>query len=493
MALVGLLSLPVEVTCLILQDCDSFADLFAAVTTCRRLFAVFEANTGSIARPIGLRRFVAWDMAILAMRITKLAVDAYRADTMLRPQDMYPLEQLSGANRPPSLPEFRELFPLQHFCRCVEHLMLVKTTMPAFVGNVPADKTVLEAVVGHWPRNDPDFPAMHRAWKERLHTTIYRLVIAGAALSMAYNEPFIRADRIPDFLERCTDESAPQPGSYYSLLRTGAQHACIKPEDLRYLRQFPVYRTYKQFTPYDVDEETAFVGLAGWLARDMRRLADAENETLPHGGGFMGPWPITLQIMQTVHVVDLLNTLITQAGGQRGSLRTPYTPIMRPCRQGPQGKTRKVTVVLHGVWRPEEITMPARPGDEMWLGAGFARTHLFAELAATGPDMGRGCPSYHKTINLAVLLKDLSQIRFDGSLQAWWTDPEYRLFHFMLRAHAGIDCAEEFFLQHTAQWVHFVTILSFRLPFYSNLFSHMIASYNPTETADAADVLDGPS
>ena len=64
-----ILSVPPEVTERIFQHCDTFPQLWAVVSTCKHLFAIWEANHGSIIQCIGRRSIASFDKALIAVSI----------------------------------------------------------------------------------------------------------------------------------------------------------------------------------------------------------------------------------------------------------------------------------------------------------------------------------------------------------------------------------------------------------------------------------------
>ncbi|KAK3368583.1 hypothetical protein B0H63DRAFT_488752 [Podospora didyma] len=484
----NLLSLPTEILTLVLEECDDLHDIFAVITSCKRIYAVFVANSGPIVWKFGLRNLYAFDLALIAVRATKIVADAYQADRLPPRDRLFPIQQMSGQSRRPSLAELNDILNIQHFGRCIEHMMLIKANQLGLhlTRNVGQDLTILEAAVG-WRRRDPQFPHVCHLWRESLHRTIYRLIVAGAVLSPAYHEPFLHKAKPANLLITHIRNST-------SNLQSDGMW--IIPSDLAYLRHFPLFRVYKQFMPYDKDEESTFRPLADWLVDDMVSAAEKEGSTFDLYGERMGPWPIVRQIMQAVHVHEDLNNLIASGlnDGGRGSIPRPYCPP-NPRMTGPPplSRTRTVTVILHGIWKPEVITMPSRPGDEITLpalpGPAYIRTHLVARpaLQATGAEAWYGS---HKFLNFAKLLKDLSEWSFSGNSQKWWLDPEHRLFVYMLRAYGGIEQVEEFFEAYRLPWSSLLSVLAFRSsPGLDVEIPAVCEDYPPNERTRYVDVI----
>jgi hypothetical protein len=58
-----------EIVTRILQNCDDFPQLLSIIGACKRLYSVWEANSGIIAWGVGQRSIVAFDDALMAVRI----------------------------------------------------------------------------------------------------------------------------------------------------------------------------------------------------------------------------------------------------------------------------------------------------------------------------------------------------------------------------------------------------------------------------------------
>ncbi len=117
-------SLPTELISNTFQYSDTFRDAAALSSTCRRLRLVFLSQLGPICWSIGLRTLYAFDIALIAVRATKIVSDALRVNQLPPAQSLYPIHQLSGETRVPTPEEFYEILNLQHFGTYYCHLPL---------------------------------------------------------------------------------------------------------------------------------------------------------------------------------------------------------------------------------------------------------------------------------------------------------------------------------------------------------------------------------
>jgi len=470
----SLVCLPTELLSAILEHCDGFADLRSLITTCRRFYDVFESQKGHILRAVGLRALFAFDVALIAVRATKLACDALASNRLPPLNLIYPLQNL--AKPVPTIHEFQEILKLQHLGRCVEHLMLMNAARYPNRQFEPGI-TLLQYAVG-WPRNDPLFPLLHHLWKERLYRNIFRLMVCGASLAAAYHEPFFYngPEKPPNFLydyvgslnrrhQYFQPSTFPDPKS---------RDPWISNAELEFLEQFPVYRIAGQDAPLDGEEMVQFTPLADWLAEDMRQAANREGDTFFWYGEQMGRWPITMQVLQCLWTSEQLNTLLAAPVGDRGYERLPIPSLIEKRRNAmalpgmETAQTMSVNVILHGVYQPEEITMPVRPGDEIVAGVFATRRNLLSKTSARqlGKPMSLRCPGFRrpKQVKLNQLLRRVTYA-LPLHISMWETAlPEHRLFGYVLQGHCGLKqgAARSLIWATSAYWGRIVSVLAFR-------------------------------
>ncbi|KAK0630929.1 hypothetical protein B0T17DRAFT_235305 [Bombardia bombarda] len=90
MALSLLPRLPSELVVKIFQNCDGCKNAFTLAKTCSRLWNVYQVNKVPILWSISLRSQPALDLALVAVRATKIVNDAYLADNLPRSEDLFP-------------------------------------------------------------------------------------------------------------------------------------------------------------------------------------------------------------------------------------------------------------------------------------------------------------------------------------------------------------------------------------------------------------------
>lgn len=65
----SLLDMSPELLAQILENCESFPELFTLISVCKRLYSIWSLNTGSIIQAIGERSIAAFDDALMAVRV----------------------------------------------------------------------------------------------------------------------------------------------------------------------------------------------------------------------------------------------------------------------------------------------------------------------------------------------------------------------------------------------------------------------------------------
>jgi hypothetical protein len=271
-----------------------------------------------------------------------------------RPPDPFPISELSGVFRKPELHELRSILDLQHMMRCIEY-MILHWEMQA-VSFFYFDKNFMEERLAE---KDAD-------WRENLFRALYRVVLAGAVCSRAYNEPFISAieqnnHSIPNRIRVDLDET-------------------ITEETVEYLRKFPVYNSdaddmSERGKWRDHEYEAIFGPLAQWLvddgaARSLRNGVREQDEGFPKNS----------TLREILHIVAAYEHLTHKiVNGKAGwYLGRPYVNNSGHAKSHSRGKlewdaeehkfvggVRKTTVVLFGVFQLEEILMPDRVEDTL--------------------------------------------------------------------------------------------------------------------------------
>jgi len=461
MAQPRLLSLPPELVTEIFCNCEDFTAVNDLALTCKRLQAIYQYQFTHIAWTLGPRVYHAFDLALIAVRATKIVADALKADRAPPLDRLVPISQLTGHKRRPNREDFRAILRLQHFSRCVEHLMFLNA--PRYPGRYfGPTETVLEAAVG-WPRSDRNFPFMHKLWRERLHRSIYRLMISGAVLSAHYHQPFFYdgPEKPENFLVK-----------YFSSRRFAIERrrSSLSTAELEFLEQFPAFRL--SAVPSKNKEEAEMMDpLIDWLLGDMKMATKREGNTFAVYEEKVGRWPIRSQIMQTMWTLELLNTLLVVPNGQRAYGWAPISPWYKraPGSLGPSpgddmtGKSMTITIILHGVYQPEEVTMPIRPGDEIGAGGIYTRHNLISRSPAKRLSKqmcfrGEGLRRTRQ-LRLWEFIRDLKTNAPHGRQSA----PEHWMFYHMLEKYCGCTPtgAQTLIFSCTRQWHRIVSMLAF--------------------------------
>lgn len=128
----------------------------------------------------------------LQVRATKIVLESFEKEEL--PPDPFPLSTLSGPVRKPSISEFQQVRDLEHLAKCAEQIFVEE-------GRGLKDEI----------RNDqPDGATLWVRWRERFHSSIYRVLLAGAILSRAYQEQMYFAAEwgLPNFLEKYVEALA---------------------------------------------------------------------------------------------------------------------------------------------------------------------------------------------------------------------------------------------------------------------------------------------
>jgi len=473
--------LPTELLSIIFQCSDTSRDLLALITTCQRFHAVFQSQMGHILWSLGRRCMYAFDVALIAVRATKIVCDSLSASKLPSLRHLYPVQQLSGTKRLPTVDEFQKIVNLQHFGHCVEHLILLNAPRLQPACWFEPGVTVLQTAVG-WERGDPQFPEMHRLWRSRLYRNIFRLMICGACLAAPYHEPFFYEG--PEKPQRLL----------HRFVGTGRDQR-ISDTELEFLDQFPTYRAIYNHLPFFGDDIGALHPLADWLVEDMRQASDAEGDTFARYGEKLGQWPIVMQVLHCLWTLEELDTIIATPRGLRGTGKGFVSPKLtrhnarysnRDNEEGSQplrfGETRTITTVLHGIHQPEDITMPVRPGDQISLSGVYTRHNLISTTPSKrlGKPMTPTCEGSRqpKQIKLSGLHQHLWATSpflvpaAGGPINPFSTPgsvghqvrPEHRLFAYILQEDGGLSpsASSRLFWETSLAWRGVVSILAFR-------------------------------
>lgn len=310
------------------------------------------------------------------MRVTKKAADAYRVGRLLGRDEVFPIEKLSPFRKPPTVLELEEAFALDHFARCFMDILELNTReevipFPHFTEEHKRHLVWMKTL--GYPARAPGVSTLKRLAKERLTRALYRVVIWGAVMSRAYQQPlFEAADHgLGHFVEKWT---YPIYGEAQLRWDGQARHCLqLSNEEFEHLSKYPVYRGFNtRLAPYNGNETAEFSSLMEWLMADINATEDGERLLQRHENRAISqrthPLPAKDQIAQVAWVTRVLKSIIVDVRGRlRARHRTPM-PFMHSTlgfqhEVGQEPRTRKLTLILPGLYQPEHITMPARVGD----------------------------------------------------------------------------------------------------------------------------------
>ncbi|KAK4225080.1 hypothetical protein QBC38DRAFT_280395 [Podospora fimiseda] len=361
----GFSLLPAELVVSILGNCHSVKDVVALASTSQRMRQIYLENAAQVMWPVALRSFMAFDLAVLAVRVTKKATDAYHAGQLPQRKDLFPIEKMSAFRRPPAFSELKEAFALDHFAQCFLHILESNNLEELDEKNVWL-KTL------RCRKTDPWFHFLRRLANERIIRALYRTVIWGAVMSRAYQEPLFGA--VECGLKGLVDTwtypiSGSAPLKWTGLIRRSLP---LSPEDLDHLSQYPVYRFTARMAPYTRDETSEFSSLADWLLEDMIETEREEHlmQARVHHriSKRAHALPVKDQVAQVAWVAQVLKNMIVDPKGRLRAREETPLPFVRSPRSTAHTVTetpqvRKLTLILPGVYQPEEITMAAQVGD----------------------------------------------------------------------------------------------------------------------------------
>lgn len=368
----SLLDMSPELLAQILENCESFPELFTLISVCKRLYSIWSLNTGSIIQAIGERSIAAFDDALMAIRATDVIKKASELKEL--PPHPFPLHSLSVNAHKPTVSELQSVFDMQHLARCLAHQILYSTI------RVHSPFSFTSTGASLRPINE-DLPG----WEENFFRSVYRIIIAGAVCTRAYTEPFFRAAELgdDDFQNR------------WEQITWGGK---VRPrdEEMESIRKYPAYN-------FDADDESeegkkrdeayheSFGAFGEWMVKDGK--SRHKKVQPPPSQAPVEVADIARLMAVYEHNVIRIANLKSYTGPMRrtGTAATIY------------GRTRKVSVVMFGIFQVEEIVMPAdvTEAKNNWLTAiplgppGPSINHLLLGLrwVSRRPETHNGYPS----------------------------------------------------------------------------------------------------
>jgi hypothetical protein len=171
------------------------------------------------------------------------------------PPSPFPLGELSGEVRKPTLDELKVLFDFRHLVECLERVAR-ENSLPYWYDCI--ERLEPEDRINAW-----------MVWKELLHLALYRSFLADAALYRAYQEPLTLAstcsllgflDKFRNIMEGWDEEDDHHDDPF-------------TPAENRYLFQYPIFR-FEEFQ-YHVD---IFQPLADIFVQESKRMTKVVNK-----------------------------------------------------------------------------------------------------------------------------------------------------------------------------------------------------------------------
>ncbi|KAK3296409.1 uncharacterized protein B0H64DRAFT_360747 [Chaetomium fimeti] len=315
-----------EIIILVFQSSSAVGDGLSLASTCKFLASVWRMHTAAILYRLLEAKTPAFNQALLAVRATNLVCDACRANKS--PPRPFPLHELGVQVRKPDIGELKQVQDLQHLARCVEHMH--------FRGNHHDQMHRLD---------DYDLPEEEGIrLVYRFHCAMYRVLFAGAVLAQAYLEPL--------FLAPC--QAPPRLLHRLTTLRVDEEQDLdgLTQQDIEYLERFPVYNLEAGQERW----EPAFGALATWLLDDMESTF-TKVEPPRSSIRFQGMRAEELGRLQEVTFFLAAYHLITDKLFNKDRCNPDADDLDMVPPPFP-GRVRKVPVVMFGIFRPEEVSMP---------------------------------------------------------------------------------------------------------------------------------------
>ncbi|KAH8593555.1 hypothetical protein B0O99DRAFT_626577 [Bisporella sp. PMI_857] len=429
----GLFSISPEIFTLIFQNCDSIVDLLAFAATCKHIQSVWLENSSTIVWEVSINSIRCFDDALMVVRATAIALEAYKAG---RQPPITPMHELSGRFSKPSWDELKEVLNVQHLIRCIEYMYWNST--------IDGENLFGGCVLPSELREQPE-ENKQEAWKNRFYRAMYRLLLAGAVLARAYTEPFYQAqnDGLTDFLKHFERKDLGDADN---------EDGGFKGEYADYLRKFPVYN-FDIFDNSNVGKwkyreyDNLLGPFSSWLVEDanLRAPPPEKNPTLSDSHNF-GPHGKKLleDLMCLLVAYEHLACKFTNNTDESSMGRYPNKRIPSPSKRN----ARKVTIILFGVFQVEQITMPAD----------ITETKNFLLTAESHPDLHTKDGALFGVFDIPAVINGLeSEGRrrdLTGSEEHRSPPATFELWHFTLRKYLNLGFSERaFWIWRECTWV----------------------------------------
>ncbi|KAH6692717.1 hypothetical protein F5X68DRAFT_60511 [Plectosphaerella plurivora] len=352
----SILSCPPEILLHFFSQFDSFADVTALAATCKRLNYLWQTAAPTIIWAIAPKCIPVFDEALMAVRATNIVKPAFESGHI--PPDVGPLENLSGASTRPSLSELVQVTDLQHLVRCLQYMYFHSSESDN--GNSPW--TGLATIypgdthrVGFWFQGDTKKRDLAvEKWGENYSRATYRLFLAAAVLARAYHERF--------FLK--SDHRTSHTSAVYEY-RVDAKNdaATFGPLCTWILKTSRAEAVRRKFVPLRRQRKARWAGTHPGPAKEdeddtsdsdeydaYNEDEDSDDETTPNEDIYAMRELVAMMVAYELTSIRFL---------ELHRWESKYLQYPTPLAEETTGKTRKVSVVMFGSFRLEEVTMPA--------------------------------------------------------------------------------------------------------------------------------------
>ncbi|GIJ89113.1 hypothetical protein Asppvi_008042 [Aspergillus pseudoviridinutans] len=409
-----------EIIVQILKYFETVEEVVVCASACRRFHDVWLCHAPQIIWTIGPKQILAFDDALMAVRATEIVLESFQKEEL--PPDPFPFSTLSGAVRKPSLREFQQVRDFEHLAKCAEQIYVEDE----------------EALKDEIQRGQPDGTALWVLWRERFHSSIYRVLLAGAVLYRAYQEPMYMAANweLPNFLDKyvealASDDMSSEP---------------VGGDELDYLMTF---------APYNLGESggihSSFKNLGEFLVQQGKKRAQRQKLhtqttailptfATPNGLSDSEAAVLFIELGQLLFALELLvgiqgrPPIIVNGSGSEEHGRTRFAPdlLRKPARTTP--------VVLFGTFFPEYISTPALATDAV-------DSHLVATPVCRSSETRPGAGFQH----IYLFLYDLHRMagrdnEFSSQNPAPY--PHHQFFEYMFREYLGLRFVDSEFDCH---------------------------------------------
>ncbi|KAF7126020.1 hypothetical protein CNMCM5793_002379 [Aspergillus hiratsukae] len=409
-----------EIIIEILKTYETVEDVVVCASACKQFHGVWLCNAPQIIWPIGQKQILAFDDALMAVRATQIVLESFQKGEL--PPDPFPLSTLSGAIRKPSLIEFQQVRDYEHLAKCAEEIYL------------KGGRDLRNEI----QRDQPDGTTLWALWRERFHSSIYRVLLAGAVLYRAYQEPMYLAAHwgLPNFLEKYVEE-------------LGSDDISSEPvgiNELDYLTSFAPYNLGDSGSVHgDFKTLAEFLVQQGKKRAHQQELHPQTTEILPH---FLTPRGLSsseaavlfIELGQMLFALEVLvgiqdrKSIIVNGNGSKEHGRSGIAPDL------PHNPARTAPVVLFGNFFLEYISTPA-------VAANAVDSHLVATPVGHPLQARPGIGFQH----INQFLYDLHKMagrgnRFASQIPAPY--PHHKVFEYMFGEYLGLRFVDSEFHEH---------------------------------------------